>query len=859
MKAIRTTCAYCGVGCGIRATVTGDRAVAIAGDPDHPANFGPLCSKGTHLGETVGLDGRLLHPMIGQRQAGWDEALDLAAERMRGVIAEHGPDAVAFYVSGQLLTEDYYVANKLMKGFIGSGNIDTNSRLCMASAVAAHNRAFGEDVVPCTYDDLDQADLILLVGSNTAWCHPVIWQRIEAARATRGTKLVVIDPRRTETADLADLHVAIAPDGDVALFNALLAEMRDRRLIEGAYLAEHCDIPPGYIESLVTNQTGVDFPTFAALADLVAAHPRMVTLFSQGSNQSRCGTDKGNAIINLHLATGRINRPGMGPFSITGQPNAMGGREVGGLANTLACHLGFSAEERADVASFWNAPNICAGPGLKAVDLFRAVHAGRVKFLWVMATNPAVSMPDSGFVREALARCKTLVVSDMIANTDTARFAHIRLPALGWGEKDGTVTNSERRISRQRALLPPPGEARADWAILCDFAARMGWASNFAFANPAAIFREFAAMTALSVQHGKALDLTALAALDDAAYDALEPQLWGGAYPLAGRFSHSDGKARLIAVSAPADGAVDPEYPLRLNTGRYRDQWHTMTRTGLSPTLSQHRREALLEVHPADAAQYGLEQGGLARVSTRAGEAIFRVDVCDSQRRGDVFVPMHWTDAFAGKARANLLPRAETDPLSGQPGFKDTPANVAPVNPAWRAFLVCRDEAPLPDLDWWSRSRVAQGWLYELSGDADLDPTCLLPAGHWLEAADLARGMRRIAVQGADGTVVAALYLTRTGTLPSRDWAAEQLGVGTASGPELLAGRPTTPAPDRGPIVCVCHGVGSLTIRAAICAGAASAEAVGKATQAGTNCGSCRPAIARLLDEILVHTQVVAE
>ncbi|MBA4160532.1 MAG: nitrate reductase [Novosphingobium sp.] len=850
MEAIRTTCAYCGVGCGIRATVTGDRSVRIEGDADHPANFGKLCSKGTHLGETVGLEGRLLHPMIGQSRAGWGEALDLAADRMRQTIAEHGPDAVAFYVSGQLLTEDYYVANKLMKGFIGSGNIDTNSRLCMASAAAAHNRAFGEDVVPCTYDDLDQADLILLVGSNTAWCHPVIWQRIEAARTARGTKLIVIDPRRTETAEQADLHVTIAPDGDVALFNALLAEMRCRGLLNKSYLAQHCDVPSGYIDSLATNDFGVDHPTFAALADLVAAYPRMVTLFSQGANQSRSGTDKGNAIINLHLATGRINRPGMGPFSITGQPNAMGGREVGGLANTLACHLGFSAEERADVALFWNAPNICAEPGLKAVDLFRAVHDGRVKFLWVMATNPAVSMPDADFVREALARCETLVVSDVIADTDTARLAHIRLPALAWGEKDGTVTNSERRISRQRALLPAPGEARADWAILCDFAGRMGWSESFAFTSPADIFREFAGMTALSVQHGKVLDLTALAGLDYTAYAELEPLLWGGAHPLGRRFIHPDGKARLIAVSAQSGELADPAYPLRLNTGRYRDQWHTMTRTGLSPTLSQHRREALLEVHPADAARYGLAQGGLASVSTRAGKAIFRVEICDSQRQGDLCVPMHWTDSFASGARANRLPLAETDPHSGQPGFKNTPANVVAVHPSWRAFLVCRDDANLPGLLWWSRSRIKHGWLYELAGAADLDPAGLLPDGQWLEAADLKHGMRRIAVQGQDGALLAALYLTRTGTLPPREWASEQLCATTGSGPELLAGRPAVPVPDRGPVVCVCHGVGSHTIQSAACAGATTIDEIAKATQAGTNCGSCRPAIVRLLSEI---------
>jgi len=859
MKAVRTTCAYCGVGCGIRATVTGERAVEIQGDPEHPANFGRLCSKGTHLGETVGLEGRLLAPMIGDRQAGWDEALDLAAAKMRACIAEHGPDSVAFYVSGQLLTEDYYVANKLMKGFIGSGNIDTNSRLCMASAVAAHNRAFGEDVVPCTYDDLEAADLILLVGSNTAWCHPVIWQRIEAARAARGTKLVVIDPRRTETAEQADLHVAIAPDGDIALFNALLAEMRDQGLLDHRFLGESCVVPDGFIESLDTSDPGVPHPDFMALADLVARHPRMVTLFSQGANQSRCGTDKGNAIINLHLATGRINAPGMGPFSITGQPNAMGGREVGGLANMLACHLGFSSRERADVAMFWNAPNICAGPGLKAVDLFRAVHDGKVKFLWVMATNPAVSMPDAGFVREALARCETLVVSDVIADTDTARMAHIRLPALAWGEKDGTVTNSERRISRQRALFAAPGEARADWEILCDFAARMGWGKAFVFANPASVFREYAAMTALAGCHGKALDLTSLSAIDDVQYEAMEPLLWGGAFPLAERFRHADGKARLVAVQAPARSVSDPGFPLRLNTGRYRDQWHTMTRTGLSPRLSQHRSEALLEVHPEDAAAAGLEDGGLARVRTMAGAALFRVSISDGQQPGDLFVPMHWTDAMSGEARANRLSLPETDPFSGQPGFKNTPASLMAVRPDWRAFLVCREAPDMPEILWWSRSRIAQGWLYELAGDEALDPAAILPAGEWIEAADMGRGMRRIAVLGKDGTLVSALFLTRTGKLPARDWVASQLALSGASGLELLAGRPGTPQPDRGPMVCVCHGVGSIEIAEAGCAGAATVAMVGEVTRAGTNCGSCRPAIARLLEMALAELKEAAE
>ncbi len=825
MSAIRTTCPYCGVGCGIRAEVTGARSLSVRGDTDHPANFGRLCSKGTHLGETVMLEGRLLHPMIGDRRAGWDEALDLVAGRMRDCIESHGPDSVAFYVSGQLLTEDYYAANKLMKGFVGSANIDTNSRLCMASAVAAHNRAFGEDVVPVTYDDLDEADLILLVGSNTAWCHPVIWQRIEATRERRGTKIVVIDPRRTETAEQADLHVPVQPDGDVALFNALRAEMGRRGLAA---------------PSVPAADPGIDSAVFSALADLVAAHSRMVTVFSMGANQSVAGTDKGNAIINLHLAMGRINAPGMGPFSMTGQPNAMGGREVGGLANMLACHLGFSEAERTDVAAFWQAPRLCGGPGLKAVDLFRAVHDGRIKFLWVMGTNPAVSMPDAGFVRESLARCETLVVSEVIADTDTARLAHIRLPALAWGEKDGTVTNSERRISRQRALFAAPGEARADWAIVADVARRMGFGAGFDWPNAAAIFREYAAMTAISVRHGKVLDLTERADLSDSDYVAMEPFVWGGRHPLAGR------RGRIVPVK-PRARAADPAFPLRLNTGRYRDQWHTMTRTGLSPTLAQHRREPLVEVHPGDAAAAGVVDGGLARVASPSGIAVFRVAVTDAQVPGQLFVPMHWSDALASGGRANLLPDQAVDPVSGQPGFKNNACRIEPVKSEWRAFLIRGDTIAPEGLIWWSRSAIRGGWLYELAGDDTVDVDALLPSGDRVEAADIVRGMRRVVALDERGGLLAALYLTRSGQLPPREWIAGQLGSGKARLAELLAGRPAGAVADRGPIVCICHGIGAAEILAAADRGASTVAEIGTACSAGTNCGSCRPAIARML------------
>ena len=854
MTSVCTTCPYCGVGCGIKAEVTGDREVQIAGDTRHPANRGGLCSKGTHLGETVSLEGRLLHPEIAGERASWDEALDLVASRFSQTIRDHGPDSVAFYVSGQLLTEDYYVANKLMKGFIGSANIDTNSRLCMASAVAAHNRAFGEDVVPCSYDDLDAADLILLVGSNTAWCHPIVWQRIETARAERGTKLVVIDPRRTETADRADLHLPIRPDGDVALFNALLRELATRGLLDDSFLRDHVRAPDQFWTNLAGDATlaGIDPLLLDQLADLVARHPNMVTLFSQGANQSVGGTDKGNAIINLHLATGRIGRPGMGPFSITGQPNAMGGREVGGLSSMLAAHMGFSDAECDAAQAYWNSPTIARRAGRKAVDMFRDVHEGRIRAIWIMATNPAVSMPDAQYVRRALARCDFVVVSDVIAETDTTALARVKLPALAWGEKDGTVTNSERVVSRQRPLFAAPGEARADWWMVQQVARRMGHEAAFSFENAAGIFREYAAQTGIRNNGRRKLDLSEWVATSDAEYDAWVPKSWGGASPFADRlFVTPDGKARLVAVAPLAIAMPDPDYPLTLNSGRYRDQWHSMTRTGLSPRLSQHRREPLVEIHPRDAFARRLTEGSLAKVLTPLGESIFRVRISDAQRPGEVFVPMHWTDQLGNGGRANRLPDQTVDPVSGQPAFKNSPCNLAAMEAEWRAFLVCADRPSLPPVVYWTSTRIAGGWLVEMAGDGAVDLDRLLPAGERMEALDIQQGMRRIAVRDPEGRLAAALYLARQGDLPSREWIADQLaGDGQADAASLLAARPKVTGPDKGTTVCICFNVGAREIASAIAQQSlASLDEIGAALNAGTNCGSCRPEIEKLLAE----------
>lgn len=857
MTPIKTTCAYCGVGCGIRATVTGERQVWIEGDPDHPANRGKLCSKGTHLGETVGLEGRLLHPMIGKRRASWDKALDLVAKRFRDTIAQHGPDSVAFYVSGQLLTEDYYLANKLMKGFIGSANIDTNSRLCMSSAVAGHTRAFGEDIVPASYEDIDAADLIVLVGSNTAWCHPIVYQRIRA-RCDAGAKLVVIDPRRTETAEQADLHLAIRPGSDVALMNGALAWARAAGIVDEEFLAASVAVPEDFWTAL---EDGSDLWSVAKTCDvapadlrrfyeLFAATPRTVTLFSQGINQSTTGTDQVNAILNLHLATRRIGKPGAAPFSITGQPNAMGGREVGGLASTLAAHMDFAPENRARVKRFWASPGIAPKPGLKAVDLFRELGQGRIKALWIMATNPAVSMPDAGSVREALATCPFVVVSDVIAETDSSVHAHVRLPAAAWGEKDGTVTNSDRTISRQRALFPLPGEARPDWWIIKEVGRRMGWKTAFAYDRPAEIWREHCRLSHYENDGQRLFALPGRASGGNAEYDAMQPFRWGGTPFADGRFPTPDGRARLVPVAQKALPEPLRDWPMTLNTGRYRDHWHTMTRTGLAPKLARHREEPLVEVHPDDAHRLNLTDGGLARVGTPQGTSLYRVAVSPGQRPGELFVPIHWTDKTASGGRTGLLPRPLTDPYSGQPGFKRPPASIAAVTTRWRGFAILSGEASaVRDCLWATRIAVPGGWLWEVAGNGD--PAVLeamLPKGQRIEATDPARGSRRVAVITGDH-LAAVLFLTERGELPARDWLIAQLSTPGVA-PTILAGRAPGAQVERGTIVCACFDIGMRTIVTAIRdQQLADVAAIGAALGAGTNCGSCRPALARLLAE----------
>ena len=868
----RSTCPYCGVGCGVLLQPDGQGGLSVRGDPEHPANRGKLCSKGSALGETVGLGGRLRAPMVHGSEASWDDALQLVANRFRDTVADHGPDSVAFYVSGQLLSEDYYVANKLMKGFIGSANIDTNSRLCMASTVAGHKRAFGTDTVPQTYEDLEEADLVVLVGSNLAWCHPILHQRVLAAKKAKGTKLIVIDPRRTASCDGADLHLPIAPGGDVALFNRLLCAIYEMGAVDAQFVANL----DGFDDALSAasgedrDATGLSEEQIAAFCRAWIGTEKVVTIFSQGVNQSSSGSDKVNAILNCHLATGRIGKPGCGPLSVTGQPNAMGGREVGGLANMLACHLDLeNAEHRGAVRTFWDAPIIADRPGLKAVDMFRAVGDGRIKALWIIHTNPAVTMPDANAVRDAIAGCDFVVVSDVTGATDTARLAHVLLPATAWAEKDGTVTNSDRTISRQRAVLAAPGSARPDWDQLAEVGRRMGWHAAFDYASPAEIFREYAALSGIAGRvFGRDFDISGLMEIDDAAYDAFAPTRWpvtqdrqGGRFFADGQFFHPDGRGRMLAVRwQPPAAATGRRYPFRFNTGRIRDQWHTMTRTALSPRLSAHLAEPFLEIHPSDAAEKGIAAADLVEVTSPTGTAILRARITDSVQPGQVFAPMHWTGETAPSARIDAVVAAVTDPVSGQPESKASVVAVERFGAAWYGFAVSSRPVTLPG-DYWALARTEAGYRAEFAGTAEI--------ADWEDEArrifgtdaatvstirDEARGIVRVALSDETG-LIGALFIAREPVAVMRDYLATLPG---SDAPQVLGGRRPAGQLDPGPTLCSCFGVGVNTIvRAIETEGLMSVEAIGDALQAGTNCGSCRPEIAALLT--LTTTREAAE
>jgi assimilatory nitrate reductase catalytic subunit len=918
---VRTTCPYCGVGCGLIVQVDGRGGAAVAGDPTHPANFGKLCSKGSALGETLALGGRLLHPMLRQAdgalaRATWDTALARVAGGFSDIIARHGPGAVAFYLSGQLLTEDYYVANKLMKGFLGSANVDTNSRLCMASSVAGHRRAFGADTVPGTYSDLDQADLIVLTGSNAAWCHPVLFQRLVRNKTERGARIVVIDPRRTVTAEEADLFLPIAPGSDTALFCGLLVHIAAMGALDSDYINAHTtgfgaalarakEIAPDL--AATARATGLREHDVAHFFDLFYACARVVTCYSQGVNQSAQGTDKVNAIINCHLATGRIGRPGMGPFSLTGQPNAMGGREVGGLANQLAAHMSFTPPEIDRVRRFWNAPRMATREGHKAVQMFEAIARGEIKALWVMATNPAVSLPRASAVREALGKLELFVVSENVLSNDTVNAgAQVLLPAAAWGEKAGTVTNSERRISRQRAFLPLPGEAKPDWQIVAEVARHMGFAEAFAYETAAHVFREHAALAAFENDGTRDFDIGGLAAISDADFDALEPVQWpitspppergrtiaegdqvgvpltrsrtrtptrlaaladlplsGGGeekrFFSEGGFFTPDRKARFIAPEPPSlKEDTSPAFPLRLNTGRIRDQWHSMTRSGMSPLLASHLPEPFVEVHPDDAEATGLADGGFAKITTAHGACVVKVIVSENQRPGSLFMPIHWSDETASAGRVGDLVSAWTDPYSGQPEAKATPAAIAAVSFSLRGFARTRHSMTLPPGTWWTRIAVAEGAEYRLAtshGAMFWHDFAYRMLASEARLAERIEGTSYRAAAFLDGEVDGALCIgpppLQWGTLALT--AADVADGGAPLALKTLAANAYIAVSE--PIVCACFQVGLAAVRAAVNCGAARTVAdIGISLRAGTNCGSCLPELKRIIvDERITH------
>lgn len=865
----QTTCAYCGVGCGVELPRLNDRRIKVSGDASHPANAGRLCVKGTHLGDVLPLKQRLLYPQIDGQRTDWDQTIETIAKRIRTVRAEHGPEAIGFYLSGQLLTEDYYAANKLAKGFIGTANVDTNSRLCMSSAVAAHIRAFGEDAPPISYDDIELADLIVLVGSNLAWTHPVLFQRLQQARqANPNKKLVVIDPRRTSTAKEADLHLPIAPGHDGQLFNALLSYLADNLKIDHDYVDRHVD---GYSAALTcaTSDAGDSLSTQAERTGLskeslntffkwFAATDKTTTVWSMGINQSESGVDKANAIINVHLATGRIGKPGATAFSITGQPNAMGGREVGGLANQLAAHRMFDKESIQTVAQFWQAPNIATEPGLKAVELFDACRNGQIKFLWIMGTNPVASMPDADHIREALKQVETVVVSDVVTNTDTLPFADIQLPAQVWGEKDGTVTNSERTISRQRAFLIPPGQALADWQALARVGKALGYSDAFDWHHAHEIFREHAQLSAINTDTPLQFDLSAVANLSFRDYQDWQPRQW----PLDGRadskrlfadgqFSTPSGKASMIAVQARKPN-LPGEGRLLLNTGRLRDQWHTMSRTGLAVELNRHSPRFEVHIHPADAALRGIANGELTKLHSDVGECYAYARHETAQQRGQIFAPMHWNRTFASHGGAARLIAPLVDPISGQPASKHSQVSVRAVATEVSGFLFVRDDQDTPDwltdtINFTQPSRQGRliqfevtkqhydEWRVVLSGYHTLQQQ----AAQWTGAQSDDRGLTHWCSVGSDNAIQPDIdYLDHTAITEMSQLNHEELAEGVSNDLTLLGQR-----------VCTCFSVTDRQIQG-FCqqnpkAGLSELQAELKC---GTNCGSCVGEIKELMN-----------
>lgn len=812
VKNTRSVCPYCGVGCGVIVQSCGDRVVGVAGDPEHPSNHGLLCSKGRELHETVHLPSRLLYPEMRRdknaprKRTSWDSALNQLATALGEAKRLKGPDTIGFYVSGQLLTEDYYVFNKLAKGFVGTNNIDSNSRLCMSSAVAGYTRAFGADGPPACYDDLDHASLYFVVGANPAWCHPVLFRRMERQLdrpAGERPLMIVLDPRRTATAELADIHVPLRIGSDAVFITTLLAELVRRGRINGDYIRASTSGFDRLTEALgrftpqrVEAECGISRRLFEKVVQTWSEAQAALTLWSMGVNQSAHGTDTVNSITNLHLATGQIGRPGAGPFSLTGQPNAMGGRETGTMANLLPAHRSLADPgHRKEVETFWDGGPLSPEPGLTAVEMFEKAADGGLEVLWIACTNPAVSLPGLATVRRALERTPLVVLQDVVSVTETARYADILLPAAGWGEKSGTMTNSERRLSAVQASVPPAGEARPDWQIVCGVAARMGFEGSFAFNSPSEILAEFARLTA-----GRDCDISGVTT------ERLgqEPLQWpcpsgaGDGSPrlyTAGRFQTADGRARFIVPgNLDLKEPVSDAYPLSLNTGRLRDQWHTMTKTGRVPELNLHAPEPMVEISPDDALRIGIRTGDRAMVESLRGSFVTRTEITHSVSPGEIFASMHWGEEFAPLASVNSSTCTAIDPVSKQPELKHAAVRLTKVACRAEGQVVIagmgtaglavverlrelQPDRPIVMVGDEPRLHYNRVRLHEvLSGRSGPDDLTVYPAEWYRErgivtlvgvrAAKIDAGERRLYLEGGDGFLPYDQLVIATGAVP---------------------------------------------------------------------------------------------
>ena len=902
MSETRSTCCYCGVGCGVLIETENGRITGVRGDPDHPANFGRLCTKGATLHFSAApetLAARALHPEIRfhrddpRERTDWSSALDHAAERFAALITRHGPDAVAFYGAGQWLTEDYYVFNKLMKGLIGSNNIDTNSRLCMSSAVSGYKMTLGADSPPSSYEDIAATACMFIAGSNTAFAHPITFRRVEDARkANPDMKLVVIDPRRTDTAEAADLHLALLPGTDVALYNAMLHMMLWEGWVDRDYIDAHTTgfdalkrTVREYTPAMAASICGLAKKDIETAAEWFATSPATLSLYCQGLNQYSFGSYNNAALINLHLATAQIGRPGAGPFSLTGQPNAMGGREVGGLANLLSGHRDLANPvHRAEVAALWGVDSVPETPGKSAVELFRGLKSGEIKAVWIACTNPAQSMPDQALVHEALRSAEFVVVQEAFGGTETCAFADVLLPASTWGEKEGTVTNSERRISRVIAATAAPGEARADWEIGVDFARRLGEKLGrgelarrmFAFDSPEAVWNEHREST-----RGRDLDITGL---DYTRLEAEGPQQWpfpegatrgkvrlyeDGIYPT------EDGRARFVVCEHKVTfESPSSRYPLHLITGRLRDQWHGMSRTGNVPRLYSHEAEPLLHMNPDDLARRGLQDGELVTVKSRRGAVSLKVLATTTVRPGQCFLPMHWGGNSMGGLGVNGLTPAAVDPNSKQPELKHAAVQVSKFDLKPSLVAMCRREAGREGRDSAVRTMarlrpLLSGYPYaSLTLAGRETPVVVLKlrgeqiAAETIAAVDAAFGLddptrvlsyqdsrRDIAKRAlVEDEKLSAVRLA--GETMAAEWLADMMALGkpaTELRPWLFAplAKPPVGQSARGKVICNCFDVSEDEIMAAL-KGGESLEALQARTKCGTNCGSCVPELKRM-------------